>query len=106
MKKDHQLVTTGPYAVVRHPAYTGTAIGTVGALLCHLGPGSWARECGWLDTSLGKAIAVVWAGYVSGIALMLLGRVSQEDEVLREQFPEQWATWAKRTPYRLIPFIF
>lgn len=43
---DHVLVTTGPYAWVRHPSYTGmyaVLIGVTGALGSK---GVWVRECG------------------------------------------------------------
>lgn len=106
VKKDHHLVTTGPYSIVRHPAYLGNIFISTGALITFLGPGSWYNEGGWLSTTGGKALAVVWVVYNAWVAIGLSSRVGKEDEVLRDQFPEEWARWAVKTPYRLIPFVY
>lgn len=47
-----------------------------------------------------------WAGYSFFIAGMLVMRVPKEDEVLREKFGAEWEVYARRTPYRLIPYIY
>lgn len=106
VKSDHKLMTTGPYAIVRHPSYTGMFVGIIGASLCQLGPGSWARECGWLGTTTGKIITGVWMSYLVGVVVMLTSRVPVEDRVLRKEFGEEWEAWTKKTPYALIPFIY
>jgi protein-S-isoprenylcysteine O-methyltransferase Ste14 len=33
IKKDHELITSGPYAVVRHPIYTGILAGFLGTVI-------------------------------------------------------------------------
>ncbi|KAF9449179.1 hypothetical protein P691DRAFT_812871, partial [Macrolepiota fuliginosa MF-IS2] len=35
IRKDHALVTSGPYSIVRHPGYTGVLITLTGMLLMH-----------------------------------------------------------------------
>ena len=35
IRTDHVLVTSGPYAVVRHPSYTGLLIVFIGMILIH-----------------------------------------------------------------------
>ena len=45
IRKDHQLVTSGPYAVVRHPSYTGISICMAGATISLLVHVSWIMEC-------------------------------------------------------------
>ncbi|THU94588.1 hypothetical protein K435DRAFT_779340 [Dendrothele bispora CBS 962.96] len=48
IRKEHRLVTSGPYAYVRHPSYTGALLAGSGAILSLvLGRGSWFRECLW-----------------------------------------------------------
>jgi protein-S-isoprenylcysteine O-methyltransferase Ste14 len=107
IRKDHRLITTGPYSIVRHPSYTAITITSLGVVYAMLGPGSWLRECGWPDTRVGQALAGLWAGYNIFTSLRLCWmRCPAEDRVLREQFPEEWNVWAKRTPYRLIPFVY
>jgi protein-S-isoprenylcysteine O-methyltransferase Ste14 len=107
IRKDHNLVTTGPYAIVRHPAYFGNMFMLAGTFLCHIGPGSWYREAGWLSTLGGKALAALWSSAVLWVPLsMLFFRVKKEDDVLREHFPEEWEAWAKQTPYKVIPYVY
>ena len=52
--KGHRLVTGGPYAVVRHPAYTAFIVAVAGILCAQLGPGSYVLESGWLERGLGE----------------------------------------------------
>ena len=35
IRKDHMLVTSGPYGIVRHPGYTGALLAVGGMLLLH-----------------------------------------------------------------------
>lgn len=106
VKDGHRLVTHGPYAVVRHPSYVGSAMIGVGVVLCYVSPGAWFRECvGW-DSLLGKVLTGVWAAWTLSIPVMLMARVNKEDAVMKREFGEEWQAYAKRTPYRLIPFIY
>ena len=106
LKEKHALVTCGPYAVVRHPAYSGSLLALAGCVLTHMGPGSW-----WAETRMWAAPA----GAVAGIAflcnglymlLFLIARTIKEDAVLRAEFKEQWEAWAERSPYRIVPYIY
>ena len=104
--KNHALITSGPYAIVRHPAYIGNLLLSVGALMLHFGPGSWYRECiGW-DTVWSMMFTGFWGVEILGISFMLLLRMNTEDEVLRREFGQTWDAYAKRTPYKLIPFVY
>jgi protein-S-isoprenylcysteine O-methyltransferase Ste14 len=49
IRKNHKLITSGPYAVVRHPSYTGLIMAVLGYSLCQLSSGSWLRECSGLS---------------------------------------------------------
>lgn len=105
VKHDHQLVTAGPYSVVRHPSYVGSALMASGSILVLLGPGSWARGSGVLGTAVGKVVATMWVAYSGVLVCSLWGRVNKEDEVLRERFGSEWDLYASTTRYRLIPFV-
>jgi protein-S-isoprenylcysteine O-methyltransferase Ste14 len=84
VKEKHELVRTGPYAVVRHPIYTGFFLGV-----------------------LGTAVAV---GEVRGlIALTLafigwLTKTRTEEKFLLEEFDGDYARY-RREVKRLIPFV-
>jgi len=106
VRDDHKLITSGPYSIVRHPAYTGMILIGIGNMLCMGAEGSWWRESGLLNTAFGKYILPAWAVYWIGVPFALSLRVPKEDEVLKREFGEEWKAWAKRTPYRLIPFIY
>ena len=103
LRKDHKLVTDGPYAVVRHPSYTALIMVTVGTLLCLTGQGSWLAESGILSTLIGRLLVVMWAAEVAWIPIVMILRVGTEDEILRKEFKDEWETWSRRTPYKLIP---
>jgi protein-S-isoprenylcysteine O-methyltransferase Ste14 len=77
MPQARQLVTTGPYAVVRHPLYLCEEIAVIGAMLSCLSP-----------TALLLA-AVHW--------VFQTRRAAAEEQLLRETFPE-YAAYAARVP--------
>jgi protein-S-isoprenylcysteine O-methyltransferase Ste14 len=105
IQADHKLVTTGPYAVVRHPAYTGALLVYIGIFCFHGSPGSWLRESGVLETILGK-ILVCSIIAIMGIPFsMMKGRWEKEDEMLKKEFGQQWNDWASRVRYVMIPGI-
>jgi protein-S-isoprenylcysteine O-methyltransferase Ste14 len=84
LKEDHALITTGPYAFVRHPIYTGILFGFVGTAL-----------------AIGE-----WRGLLA-IVSILIGievRCSAEERKMRETFPN-YDDYVRRTK-RLVPFIY
>jgi protein-S-isoprenylcysteine O-methyltransferase Ste14 len=83
-KDDPELVTSGPYRLVRHPIYSGilfAGIGTAVAL-------SWA----WL---IAVALAGVYFVYSAKV----------EERNLTVQFPDAYPAY-KKTSKMLVPFIF
>lgn len=74
------LVTSGPYAHMRHPLYLSNGLVGIGALGLHAGCQMWAL--GW--------------GLLLVLLLALLARA--EDQWLRQQFRNQWELWAQRVP--------
>ncbi len=83
--RDHQVVTTGPYALVRHPMYTVVIV-----LLFAL------------PVALGSRYTLILAVFLT---LLLIIRTSLEDRTLHEEL-EGYSEYAKQTRYRLIPGIW
>jgi protein-S-isoprenylcysteine O-methyltransferase Ste14 len=73
--EDHRLVTTGPYAIVRHPMYVGVLLTAMGALCLFR---TWSM--------------VVYTPSAFGI----LFRASREDRLLAEEFGAAWQVYAGR----------
>lgn len=77
LRKEHRLVTTGPYARIRHPIYTATmSIGIAFALV----------TANWVFVSL-AAMAVI----------MLIARVPREEQMMLEEFGEEYRVYMQRT---------
>ncbi|KAL4250238.1 hypothetical protein ABKN59_003118 [Abortiporus biennis] len=105
-KDDHKLVTDGPYAVVRHPGYIGAAMACSGAILNHVGSGSYWRECGvWKSHFIGP-LGGFWILENLLLGIAVVGRVPCEDVAMQKQFKNDWEVWARSTPYKLIPFVY
>ena len=81
--KNKELSTTGPYAFMRHPLYTGNIMILIG--LCLINGFFW---------SFMTAIIFFWFYYPPAI--------EYEDRKLKSLFPETWENWANKTP-ALIP---
>ncbi len=83
IKQDHDLVTTGPYALVRHPIYTGLLFAFGGSVLAR---GEWRGVL---------ALAIAW--------LALWRKLGLEERWMAEVFGERYAAYRQRVP-ALIPF--
>ncbi|CAL1713329.1 unnamed protein product [Somion occarium] len=106
VRKKHTLITDGPYAWMRHPAYAGALVHVAGMLLCQFGPGSWWYEGGLWQTIGGKLLSSVMFSLVATLVAWLGTRMQKEDVVLKEQFGAQWGRWAKKTPDMIIPYVY
>jgi len=85
IKQGHELITTGPYAAVRHPIYTGMLAGL-----------------------LGTAIALSEVrGFVAFLltSLVLWRKLRMEEQWMRSQFGETYANYARQTA-ALVPYLF
>jgi protein-S-isoprenylcysteine O-methyltransferase Ste14/uncharacterized membrane protein len=82
LKQDHKLVRIGPYAVVRHPLYTGIMTAAVGTALAF---GMWRAIAG---------AALLWIAF--------LARARREDALLGGQFGDEFAAFRAATG-RLLP---
>ena len=106
VRKNHKLVTTGPYAIVRHPAYTGGFFLMCGVALCHLSSGSWLRVSGVLENAVVRGFVEGWIALFICFQGMVFNRVKQEDDALRAAFGKSWDMWAEKTKYKLLPGIY
>lgn len=108
---EHKLVTSGPYACVRHPGYSGALFLGLGQLLFGLSSSTFLNECVRLSSYPALAIpwqALEWAWvvvYVASIGL-IISRTKKEDIMLRQEFRGEWDIWAKQARWRLIPFVY
>jgi len=77
LREEHHLVTTGPYARVRHPIYTAMF-------------------------GYGTSLALVTANWVFlGLAVLVIGgliaRVPKEEQMMLEEFGEEYKAYIKNT---------
>ncbi len=85
LKEDHELVTSGPYAFVRHPIYTGLLM-------------------------LGIATALFYRDLL-GFLVVLVGvvafgvKIQAEERLMTETFPDQYPEYRRRVK-GLVPYVF
>ncbi|KAI0061096.1 hypothetical protein BV25DRAFT_1870840 [Artomyces pyxidatus] len=102
----HKLVKRGPYAYVRHPGYSAVLCLDVGSTLVVFGPGSLFREEQWLGSPWGRAFLWVWGLCRGAEVVYVFYRPVLEDRLLKERFGTEWVMWARKTRYRLLPFVY
>lgn len=83
-KADPQLVTSGPYRLVRHPIYSGMILALIGTAV--------AVSYYWLT------LAALLTGY-------FVYSATREERYMTERFPDAYPAY-KRSSKMLIPFIF
>jgi protein-S-isoprenylcysteine O-methyltransferase Ste14 len=83
-KDEPELVTSGPYHLVRHPIYSGILVAGIGTAVGL----SWV----WLFAVL---LAGIYFGYSATV----------EERYLTEQFPDAYPTY-KGSTKMLVPFVF
>jgi protein-S-isoprenylcysteine O-methyltransferase Ste14 len=84
LKKDAELVTTGPYAYVRNPIYSGVLLAMLGASL--------VVGSAWLLATL---FGFIYFAYSA----------KAEEKIMLSAFPTEYPAYKKRTKM-LIPYIF
>jgi protein-S-isoprenylcysteine O-methyltransferase len=84
--RDHELIASGPYRVLRHPSYTGV-VGIVAAL-------------GFLN---GNVVSLALA--TVGVTVALVHRIRVEERALASAFGDAWTKHCERT-WRLVPFVW
>ncbi|KAG1869376.1 hypothetical protein DFJ58DRAFT_653486 [Suillus subalutaceus] len=106
IKKEHRLVTSGPYSIVRHPSYTGYLLQYVGIIAMYVSKGSWMRESGVLQVPVVKVVAGSCFFLLTVFVGTVIHRPAVEDKMLQRVMGDEWMNWAKRVKYRLIPGIY
>jgi protein-S-isoprenylcysteine O-methyltransferase Ste14 len=82
VKDNHELIVKGPYTLTRHPIYTGLLTAALGSVLM---VDKWRAIVG---------LAV--------IVLMLILKMSQEERLMTQQFPDAYRSYRRRVK-ALIP---
>jgi protein-S-isoprenylcysteine O-methyltransferase Ste14 len=83
-KEDPELVTSGPYRLVRHPIYSGILVAMLGTAV--------ALDWRWLTA---MALAGIYFGYAAIV----------EERLLAKQFPDTYPAY-RRSTKMLVPFIY
>jgi protein-S-isoprenylcysteine O-methyltransferase Ste14 len=85
IKQNHELIRRGPYAIVRHPIYSGLLLAVAGS-----------------------AIAFGELRHLLAIPLTMLGwwiKIRQEEQLLTQEFGEQYAAYRREVRGAIIPYI-
>ena len=106
LRENRRLVTSGPYAFVRHPSYTGGLLCVVGTLMVCLTRGSWLVECTDVVPRSWKAYLTLWGAMISLGTAGLMLRMRKEDVLLKQAFGKEWEAWAQRVPCWLFPGLY
>ncbi len=84
-ERGHEVITTGPYAVVRHPMYLAVVLVSLGA---------------------GPALASAWAGLaLLPVLALFIRRTLLEDRMLHRELGG-YAAYASRVRWRVVPGLF
>ena len=75
-KEQPELVTTGPYALIRHPIYTGLILAMLGSAI---------------------GVNVFWALLLVPVGAYFIYSARREETVMLQLFPEQYAAYMART---------
>jgi protein-S-isoprenylcysteine O-methyltransferase len=84
IKQQHRLIQSGPYAIVRHPIYTGLVLGALGTALV-------VGEFGAF-----LAVVIVFAGWQA--------KAAQEESFLRTEFGDAYLRYQQHVKM-MIPFV-
>lgn len=84
LRQGHELVTSGPYALVRHPIYTGIMLAMIGAAV---------------------TLSFLWLILFTLYFAYFIVSARTEENMMLAQFPDTYPAYRRRTKM-LIPFVF
>lgn len=85
LKEGHELVTSGPYDLVRHPIYTGMLTASLGSML--------------------GTVQAFWLYFFVIMSIAFVYRIHVEEAIMMNTFPDTYPSYRKRTK-ALIPFVW
>ncbi len=85
VRREHELITRGPYALARHPIYTGILLALAGSAIAN-GASGWMMA--WLLVFVSYAV-----------------KIRQEEKLMMETFPQDYPAYRRRVK-ALIPGVF
>ena len=86
IKENYELITTGPYAIVRHPIYTGFITTLLGTIIA-------------INISILSIVAEVL------VVLYLWWKLRREENIITAQFPGEYSEYKKSVRSAIIPFL-
>ncbi len=85
VEKEQNVITTGPYSVVRHPMYLGMAVMSM-----------------FMPLALGSFLSLIPTLFIFPITVF---RIRNEEEILSREL-KGYEDYRLKTPYRLIPYVW
>ena len=85
VKQNHELIRTGPYALVRHPIYTGIMFAAFGTAIFH-----------------GEVQSLI---VLLAIFSVLVPKMRAEERLMTEQFGTEYTNYRQKTK-ALVPFLW
>lgn len=86
IKEGHKLICTGPYAIVRHPIYSGLLLSVVGTAIA------------FGEVRHFLAIFLTWTAWT--------GKISEEERLLTEELGDEYAAYRLQVKSSIIPYIW
>jgi len=83
VRQEHELVTSGPYGLARHPIYTGILLALLGSALTD---------------------GVLWFMVFLTAAAAFVSRAKAEEQLMTQRFPDKYPAYRRRTK-AFVPFV-
>lgn len=84
LKENPELVTTGPYAYIRNPIYTGVMLAMIGSAL---------------------GVGALWWIIFVVTSIYMIYACLEEEKIMLKEFPDAYPAYKARTKM-LVPFVF